>query len=81
MISAEHPILASRAEASGEFLVIVTAVGEFRIRWEDCSHKLAKASHEQRERLSLSPSGYGIHWPLIDEDLSVKGLVGKSKAR
>jgi hypothetical protein len=22
----------------------------------------------------LSPSGYGIHWPDIDEDLSIDGL-------
>jgi len=24
----------------------------------------------------ISPSGYGIHWPLLDEDLSVDGLLG-----
>jgi len=24
----------------------------------------------------ISPSGYGIHWPLIDEDLSIDGLLG-----
>ena len=23
----------------------------------------------------ISPSGYGIHWPLIDEHLSVEGLL------
>ena len=23
----------------------------------------------------VSPSGYGIHWPLIDEDLSFNGLI------
>ena len=23
----------------------------------------------------LSPGGHGIHWPLIDEDLSVSGLL------
>ena len=26
--------------------------------------------------LSISPSGYGIYWPLIDEDISVDGLLG-----
>ncbi|PKN21436.1 MAG: hypothetical protein CVU65_16870 [Deltaproteobacteria bacterium HGW-Deltaproteobacteria-22] len=24
----------------------------------------------------MSPSGYGIHWPELDEDLSVDGLLG-----
>jgi hypothetical protein len=24
----------------------------------------------------MSPSGYGIHWPLVDEDLSIDGLIG-----
>jgi len=24
----------------------------------------------------ISPSGYGIYWPLIDEDLSIDGLLG-----
>nr|WP_253276482.1 DUF2442 domain-containing protein [Synechococcus sp. PCC 6312] len=23
----------------------------------------------------VSPAGYGIHWPLIDEDLSINGLL------
>jgi hypothetical protein len=27
-------------------------------------------------RYEISPSGYGIRWPLIDEDLSIDGLLG-----
>jgi hypothetical protein len=26
---------------------------------------------------NYKPGGYGIHWPLLDEDVSVGGLVGK----
>ena len=26
--------------------------------------------------MKFLPSGYGIHWPLIDEDLSIDGLLG-----
>ncbi len=40
------------------------------------SERLANASQEQRERFEISPSGYGIHWPDIDEDLSIDGLIG-----
>ncbi|MBF0567096.1 MAG: DUF2442 domain-containing protein, partial [Nitrospirae bacterium] len=24
----------------------------------------------------ISPSCYGIHWPLLDEDISIDGLLG-----
>ena len=40
------------------------------------SQMLFKASEEQRLNFEISPSGYGIHWPLIDEDLSIDGLLG-----
>ena len=41
------------------------------------SRKLSKASKIERETFTISPSGYGIHWPLLDEDLSIDGLLGK----
>lgn len=37
---------------------------------------LAQASPEQQNLFEVSPSGYGIHWPLLDEDLSIDGLLG-----
>ena len=43
---------------------------------KDISKKLPEASMEQRNNFEISPSGYGIHWPLIDEDLSIDGLLG-----
>ena len=81
MISAEKAILGKRAEATSEFLVLVTEAAEYQIPWSECSSRLATATDEQRKRLVLSPSGYGIHWPLIDEDLSVKGLVSRKPGR
>jgi hypothetical protein len=39
------------------------------------SDKLASATDIQRNLFTISPSGYGIHWPLIDEDLSVDSLL------
>ena len=65
----------SRAEAAGEFLLLTTGESNVQIPWAQCSAKLAAASGEEREQLRLSPSGYGIHWPRIDEDLSVRGLI------
>jgi hypothetical protein len=40
------------------------------------SSRLAKATQEQIENYEVSPSGYGIHWPDVDEDLSIDGLIG-----
>ncbi|MEJ2702409.1 MAG: DUF2442 domain-containing protein [Sedimentisphaerales bacterium] len=45
----------------------------------DISKRLAKASQAEREKYEISPSGYGIHWPLIDEDLSIDGLIGEKR--
>ena len=42
----------------------------------DISQRLLQASTEERSTYDISPSGYGIHWPLIDEDLSIDGLLG-----
>ena len=37
---------------------------------------LLNASEEDRGKYEISPSGYGIHWPALDEDLSIDGLLG-----
>ncbi len=42
----------------------------------DISQRLLHASQFEREKFELSPSGYGIHWSMIDEDLSIDGLLG-----
>ncbi len=47
----------------------------YRIRWADCSPRLRQATVEQRQHLEVSPSGYGIHWPEIDEDLAITPLL------
>ncbi|MEQ1733856.1 MAG: DUF2442 domain-containing protein [Bacteroidia bacterium] len=39
------------------------------------STKLSNASKIEKDVFKISPSGYGIHWPLIDEDLSVEALL------
>lgn len=38
--------------------------------------RLDKATTEQRSRWELIPGGDAIHWPDLDEDLSVSGLMG-----
>ena len=37
--------------------------------------RLANASAEQLRNLELMGDGEGIHWPDLDEDISVQGLL------
>jgi len=37
--------------------------------------RLASASPDERCVWEPAAAGHGIHWPLIDEDLSVEGLL------
>lgn len=38
--------------------------------------RLRDATPEQRTRYEFSGNGYAIHWPELDEDISVPGLLG-----
>ncbi len=42
----------------------------------EISPLLEKATSQERNTFQISPSGYGIHWPMLDEDLSIDGLLG-----
>lgn len=42
------------------------------LRWYP---RLANATPEQRANWRIASGGFGIHWPDVDEDLSVEGLL------
>ena len=75
MQSKTKPILAKAIETTPDALIVIVEGGSVSIPWEHCSERLANASQIERNRAELSPSGYGIHWPLIDEDLAVGPLL------
>ncbi len=56
-------------------LILVVDERKYHFKLEDISRKLLKARKKERELFEITPSGYGIHWPLIDEDLSIKALL------
>ncbi len=64
------------AKVSGSTLTMVVDGRQYRFDLAKASKRLARATQQQRENFELSPSGYGIHWPEIDEDLSIDGLLG-----
>ena len=38
--------------------------------------RMANANQDQLEKFEISPGGYGVHWPELDEDISIKSFVG-----
>ena len=42
------------------------------------SKELANSPDKVKYNYKISPSGYGIHWPDIDEDLSIKRIMSNS---
>src|SRR5574341_2647344 len=45
------------------------------------SWRLSEATPEQRGRFRLIGTGQGVHWPDVDEDLSVEGMLYGAPAR
>ena len=37
--------------------------------------RLLRASADERAEVRISPSGRGLHWENLDEDISVEGLL------
>ena len=58
--------------------ILSLVVDGIRVRQElrTVSPLFRAATNEELSRFEISPSGYGIHWPLIDGDLSLDGLLG-----
>ncbi len=70
---------ASKIEPDLDCLVIELKSGtKLSIPWGNLSRRLAEASASERSVMELSPSGYGIHWPLLDEDLAIGPIVTSS---
>ena len=69
-----HQVTGVRFE--GNMMILTIDGKEKRFLVSDISSALQQASEQERNIFEISPSGYGIHWPLLDEDLSIDGLLG-----
>lgn len=59
-----------------ENLIIIVDGNKHSFNLKDISLQLYNAADSERLSFVISPSGYGIHWPLINEDLSIDALLG-----
>jgi len=69
----------SSVEIKGDIMSIIINDKTYQWQLKDVSEKLARASELEKRTFVISPSGYGIHWNLIDEDLSINGLLKSYK--
>ena len=65
----------SEVNFENDFIVIKVDGHTFKYKIAELSKKLAYATDNERTEYQISPSGYGIHWPKIDEDISIEGLI------
>jgi len=64
-----------KVEFDGDWILLTVDDHTYRIALERVSGALLRATAEERRIFQISASGYGIHWPIIDEDLSISGLL------
>ena len=69
----------SEIKFDSEYLIVNVDNQVLRIRMNEVSPKLALANDFERNDFKITPSGYGIHWPMLDEDLSINGLLRITK--
>lgn len=63
-------------KVSGTILFLEVDRKSFKFDLKQISSVFTNAKDEELQKFELSPSGYGIHWPLLDEDISIDGLLG-----
>ncbi len=67
--------LATRVSFDEDDFTVILADGWQVIVPYEWFPRLANASMDEKEIYEFIGNGIGIHWPLIDEDISVEGLL------
>lgn len=81
ILETETVPLATEVETSEDELTVSLADGRrisVPLAWFP---RLLNATPEERSEFQLLGGGEGIHWPRVDEDISVAGLLRGSRAR
>jgi Protein of unknown function (DUF2442) len=65
----------SSIDFTGELIILSVDGKIYQIPIAQASNRLTEATDIERKMYRISPSGYGIHWYAIDEDLTTQGLI------
>ena len=57
------------------YICLIVDGKDYQIDLKNHSRKLLKSAETIRNTYVIAPSGYGIHWPEIDEDLAIDSLI------
>lgn len=57
-----------------DVMIVKRGDSELRIALSETSQRLLNATEAERWNFKISPSGYGVHWPMLDEDISIVEL-------
>ena len=60
----------------GKKLHMVVDGVAYTVDLSDQTKRLRDAPGDALSNIEVSPSGYGLHWPDLDEDMSIDGLIG-----
>lgn len=62
-------------EIDNDYLYLEKDGKEYKFALKDLSNRLFEATLADKINFIVSPSGYGIHWPTLDEDLSIQAMI------
>jgi len=71
----EPRAVSARYDAKAQRIVVDLASGATFAFPPALAQGLCDASPEELAEIEISPAGFGLHWPRIDEDYTVKGLM------
>jgi hypothetical protein len=74
MMSKYHNVENVRIE--GDIIHLTVDGRSYTGKLSEHSDLLTSADDQPRNHFIISPSGYGIHWPDLDEDLAIDALIG-----
>lgn len=75
ILTTDTPAKALQVKCTDDELVVTLADGRVVSVPVDWFPRLAHATAAEREDYELLGDGTGVHWPQIDEDISVDGLL------
>ena len=70
-----HHAVGVRFDEKKRMVIVALANGTFFAFPVDLAQGLSRADSKALSRIEITPLGTGLHWPLLNADLSVEGLL------